>query len=316
MLRAGHAIRGKYCIRALGSLPVGNKRRGQAPPPPPRADPRELGAALLVVLFSVGLAGIPLALLYVPTPGGAHASVERLSAGWTGFLRAAHAWGAAGAVALALLHAARAYVAGSVPAVRGRAVAGVAALALLIATFFAGTILPWDQQSWEALQHLRNGAGLLGIPLPGKTPGEAPVGVVFWAHVLALPAALVAILAFHLARAGWRPDLARVVGRVRSALPLAAVVLLLLAAASLLAPASLGPAPIPGLSVSRPDWPFLWLVPLQDAVGPLGLLALPLALGALALGVWKGGGGTARGRAVIVVAIAVLFAVLTLLAVS
>lgn len=295
---------------------MGKKPRERAPPPPVRADPRKLGAALLVVLLSLGLAGVPLALLYVPTPAGAHASVERLSAGWTGFLRSAHAWAAAGVVALALLHAARAYVAGSVPAVRGRAVAGVAALALLLATFLAGTILPWDQQSWEALQHLRDGAGLFGIPVPGKTPAEAPINVAFWAHVLTLPILLIVILAVHLARAGWRPDVARIGLRIRSALPMAGLVLALIVAAALLAPASLGPAPIPGLSVSRPDWPFLWLVPVQDAVGPLGLFALPLALGALAFGVWKGGGGTVRGRAVIVIAIAVVFAILTLLAVS
>lgn len=266
-------------------------------------DARRLGVVTLALLALLAVPGIALALRYVSDPALAHDAIARLDAGPMRAARGVHAWAASFALALVAVHLARAYAAGRMEAPgRAAALAGLAALAVLLLAFFTGTILPWDQQGWEALQHLRGGASVVGIDVPGATPTQAPLSFLFWAHVLAVPVALLALLALHLRR---RPDgIARRVaalGRatwIPIAIAAAAVVLL-----ALVAPPALGPAPLEGLVVSRPDWPFLWLVPLQDLFGPIALLALPLALavGALLLA-RRGTRAPATRRATLLVA--------------
>jgi ubiquinol-cytochrome c reductase cytochrome b subunit len=253
-------------------------------------DARRLGALSLALLVLLAIPGILLALRYVPDPALAHDAVARTDAGPLRLARGAHMWAASLALVIVVVHLARSYLAGRMHAPgRGAALAGLAALALLVGAFFTGTILPWDQQGWEALEHLRAGAALVGIALPGAEPEAAPLSALFWAHVLALPVALAALLAFHLRRrGGLRADAARVGELARGAwLPTLALVATVAALAFLLPP-SFGPAPLAGLQVSRPEWPFLWLVPLQDWLGRAALLALPLAFLVLAALLWRG----------------------------
>jgi hypothetical protein len=42
---------------------------------------------------------------------------------------------------------------------------GVGGLVALVFAFFSGTILPWDQQGWEALQHVQYGFDTVGLTL-------------------------------------------------------------------------------------------------------------------------------------------------------
>lgn len=284
----------------------------------PRAaqDPRRWGALVLAALLLLGLTGLPLALVYAPDPARAHDAVAALAQGRLAPARAVHAWAASAAVALVAIHMGAAIARERYHAAGRRvAVAGLLALALLLTLLFTGTILPWDQRGWEAFVHLRTGAAAAGIPLAEPDPQAAPLGLLFYAHVLVLPALLLGLVAWHvrrgsgarlalrrlwlLARSTWRPALALVAA------------LLLLAP---LAPPPLGPAPLPGLSLTRPEWPFLWLVPLQDAFGARGLLALPLALAAGVAWAALDRRSSTRARAWGVGIVAATWGLLTLLA--
>lgn len=232
----------------------------------PDHDARRLGAALGAALVALAIAGVALAVAYAPRPDAAHDAVR----GQTSWLRGAHAWGASAAVALLALVLARAYLAGP----RRAALAALLALGGAIALYQLGTILPWDQQAWEGFQHLRAASARVGVAWgSAEDPGAAPLAIVFWAHVLPLPLALAGLAWARRARV--RGDLARL--GERRVLLVAAATLAALGALAVWFPPALGPAPIPGLVVSRPHWPFLWLVPLQDLAGLSALLALPLA---------------------------------------
>lgn len=242
-------------------------------------DARRLGAILLVVLLALGASGLPLALSYDPAPERAHESVVDMDAGALHLLRGGHAWAATVVLVLVALHLARAHAAGRLRALgRPAAMAGLSTLALLVGAYFSGTILPWDQQGWEAFEHLQTGARVVGAEIgEARAPSGTPLGLLFYAHVLAVPLALLALVLAHVHRGSLRADMARVAGLLRSTLAPALIVLAAIPILAFALPPALGPAPIPGLLVTRPDWPFLWLVPIQDAVGAAGLFALPLA---------------------------------------
>jgi hypothetical protein len=158
---------------------------------------------------------------------------------------------------------------------------------LLLAAYESGAVLPWDHRAWEAWLHVRDGARLFGLtPGSADDPAATPLALVEGAHIvlgvavaaIALAVAWRAVQVPGYLRATRRTPLrVQVRGYLRAWAPALAVVALAIPLA-LLAPSTLGPAPVAGLYVSRPHWPFLWLVPLQAWFGSAGLLALPLLL--------------------------------------
>lgn len=132
--------------------------------------------------------------------------------------------------------------------------------------------------------------------------------------LLAVPVGLTLLLGAHLRRERWRSDLARVGHLARSSWPVIVGVALLVQLAAWVAPPPLGPAPLEGVAVSRPDWPFLWLVPLQDAFGRYAVYALPALLVAAGFAFTRAPARASPTRRRVVVATALLlFVALTLL---
>lgn len=247
------------------------------PPESPRTGARRLGALTIAALALTAFSGIPLALAYVRDPAQAHDAVARMLAGPLSAPRGAHAWGASLVLVLVVAHLARSHVTGRMRvAGRGVALLGVASLAALLAVFFTGTILDWDQQGWEALQHLDVGASMVGLDVADE-PTAAPLSWIFAAHVFALPALLVAGVVAHLRRGRIAADARRLAGLLREQWVALVVAFVGVALAARLYPPAFGPTPIAGISTTKPDWPFLWLVPLQDWLGAPALLTLPLA---------------------------------------
>jgi ubiquinol-cytochrome c reductase cytochrome b subunit len=253
-------------------------------PDPPSAT--RLGQILLALLGLSGATGIALALGYDWTPGEAHAVVASQIGGVLGWVWGVHAWAASILLVLAVLHPMRAWIQGRASKVSWRKwLTGVGGLGALVFAFFSGTILPWDQQGWEALQHVQYGFDVVGLTLfDVDAPSKAPLEWVFHAHAFVVPVSLAALVGAHL----WRTPTAReqinLVGNLakagaRRAWPLA------LAAAGLavLWPPLHGPAPIPRLQLTRPDWLFLWMIPIQQWLGSLGLWVLPAGLAGLAV---------------------------------
>ncbi|MGQ0535043.1 MAG: hypothetical protein ACT4PT_03120 [Methanobacteriota archaeon] len=241
---------------------------------PPRPDP---GPGLIVATGALLAAtGLLLLVPYEPSAPGAHASILAIEAGPYRRVRSVHA---AAATALVVLVAVR--LVGLVregDARRGRSVAALALVAGALAAFFSGGLLPWDQQAYESAVHLYSGVGLAVGSLSGPDPDSFPLLAAFALHLLFGVLVLIATVE--------RTKGERGTERTHS------VLLSLLSALSVVAyaiafPPETGPRPIPGLSLAGPDWPFVWLVPLQDAVGPVALLALPAAFVAAAVLLWS-----------------------------
>jgi quinol-cytochrome oxidoreductase complex cytochrome b subunit len=240
------------------------------------------------------LTGLPLLLAYDHDPERANASVRAMDASGLAWVRSVHLWGAAALLVVVILHLANHWVHGG-PELRSPKAwyHRAALLPIAAAAFLTGGILRWDQHGWESLQHAALGSRRLGVPV--EDPSTAPLGLVLVAHAVAIPAAL-ALLAASFHRAGWK--LLPLSSQVwREAAWAAAPVLAAVGLLALIRPAPLGPAPIPGAALSKPEWPFLWLDPLQDAFGAAGLILGVAALGiGLAAAPWIGRRWSARAR--------------------
>lgn len=238
------------------------------------------------------------------------------SQGWPGWIQGVHAWAGQGLVVLGLLMLVRASLGTKGPWLEAREyVASALAAAVVLASVLTGGILAWDQQGWESLRHVQAALGPLGSS--AAQPQEADVGVAFWAHALVFPLILaglgrVAVGRFEKPRrlpADAAFFFRAAASRVREGAPW-------LVATALLAwvwPPEHGPEPIAGIAVSKPDWPFLWLVPFQDWLGAAaGLRAgLGLAVASFAAFPWVTRHWTARRRTWLVLGAAGALGVLT-----
>lgn len=278
--------------------------------------PSRLFPTFLLLLGVVGATGLALIMRYDADPSAAHAAVERVAAGSWGLVRGGHAWAASFVVALFVVHLSRVWVQGTPEARPAAWWTGLGIGALLLFGLLTGGILAWDQQGWESLQHVA--AGPPFYALDPVHPEAVHLSSVFWLHVVFIPALLLPFLVLRLYLLGFSwPGMAEarlVLHRV--GLPAAgwSAVTVALAWA---APPAHGPVPIPGLAVSRPDWPFLWLVPIQDAVGLWGLpLALLVGGAVLASFPWLGSHLSKKARQVSVLGLAMGVAALSAWAMS
>src|SRR6266545_1671736 len=230
------------------------------------------GLSLITFLLLVGT-GIVLAQFYDPDPAAAHASVRRLVTDVTlgGWLRAFHYWAAMAMVVLVGLHLLRVFASGAFKRPReGNWLLGVLLAGMVAAFFFSGTVLKWDQEALEALQH-----NIEALPA---------------AFFLAVTVHLLLVKRHGMARSPFRhgpePEptepftrhLARLGG---FGLVLVAVLTVL----AVLAPPGHGPAAVEGIEVTKPPWPLLWLYPLENWVGVSGMLWATLAVFAALLAV-------------------------------
>lgn len=298
-----------------GEAASGGVARG-GPGWPPFPSTTRSGGVLLLLIALTGLAGIPMALRYDVDPASAHGSVTALAQGLWGWVRGVHVWAASLVLVAVLLHPLSTWVRRRDLRIPARIwVSGVVLLAAILATWFSGTILRFDHRSWEALEHLEQGVNVVGLSLIGEgDPGNAPLGLFFLVHVFAVPFTLVALLAVHLARSRKARQLGtRIVRFVRDAARPAGVLAGVVVLLALVAPPRLGPAPVAGLEVTSPPWPFLWLVPLQDLMGALGLWVLPLLLVLLLVAPWVAPRWSRRSRGVVAAVVLVSLLVLTVL---
>ena len=286
---------------------------------PPTLPAREAGfrytfglGGISVLLFLVlAVTGVLLTFFYVPTPDGAFASIQVISFqvpfGW--LMRNLHYWAAQGMLIAVALHMLRVIFTGSYkPPRRANYVIGVALLAGTLLLDFTGYVLRWDDGTRWALVV---GTGLLReTPLVGSALYQTIVGgsdiggattLRFYAwHILGLAVPALILIGWHAfkvrrdggishpARVGDhapRIDRARLVKTETTALLMVMAVLIAL---SVVAPAPLGPTvDLPARSdKAQAPWFFLWVQALLRSVPPawagvlipLGLLAVLTAI--------------------------------------
>lgn len=252
--------------------------------------------------------GIYLAQYYHPHPTDARASVQFIvsSTQAGSLIRSIHFWAANLVMVTLLLHMIRVFVTGAYkPPREANWLVGVGLFAVTMGFIFTGTVLKWDQEGWEALQHNVEVGKLLGgmgsVFTGGFTPSVPLLTRLYSVHITLLPLALFLLLGLHFwlvkrhgissqpgkdeSRSSDRTDTQAAIEREGAVTfaahlrHLAGYGLLFLSAAgagALLFGAPLGSAIVQGEEVSKPPWMFLPLYPFEDWFGIKALLYLPV----------------------------------------
>jgi len=256
-----------------------------------------LGGLTLIAFVLMVATGVYLTQFYNPEPTVAHESVRRIitSVSFGKFVRGFHSWGAMAMIVLIGLHLLRVFVSGSFKRPReANWIFGVILAGITATLFFTGTVLKWDQESLEALEHNIEIGKLLGrfgfwfSPTFGGVPLLTRLYVV---HIAVLPFLFTLVVAVHLLlvkrlgmapspfRKGPEPEPTRPFTKHLAELGALALILIgVLAILAVLAPPPHGAAPIEGIEVTKPPWPMLWVYPIEDWVGVSGILWATLAI--------------------------------------
>ena len=241
--------------------------------------------------------GVFLTQFYHADPIVAHESVHKIITDVTlgGFIRAFHYWTAMAMVVLVGFHLLRVFVSGSYKRPReGNWVVGVLLAGTTALFFFSGTVLKWDQESFEALEHnieIGKLLGRFGFWFSPSFGGIPLLHRLYSVHVTILPTIFALIVLVHLMlvkRHGMAPSPFRE-GPVpepatrfsRHLVHLASFSLVLIGAITLLAllaPPPHGAAPVAGIEVTKPPWPLLWIYPVENWVGISGILWATIAI--------------------------------------
>ena len=255
-----------------------------------------LGGLTLITFVLMVATGIYLTQYYNPDPAFAHESVRNIiTSGSAGkFIRSFHYWGAMAMIVLVGIHLLRVFVSGSFKRPReanwlfGVVLAGITAL-----LFFTGTVMKWDQESLEALEHNIEIGKLLGRFGFWFSPtfGTPLLTRLFVVHIAVLPFLFTIVVAIHLMlvkrlkmapspfRKGPEPEPTRPFTKHLAELGSLAFVLIgILTILAVLAPPPHGPAPIEGIEITKPPWPLLWVYPIEDWVGVAGILWATLTI--------------------------------------
>ncbi len=267
--------------------------------------PYILGGITLTGFVILIVTGIYLAQFYHPHPSEAHNSVVYIVTGvFLGDLvRSVHFWTAQIVTLTVLLHMGRVLVTGAFK--RPREVNWLVGLGLLAVTFgfvFSGSVLKFDQEGLEALQHNTEAANFLGV-LGGWFSAEFSRSVplltrLFNTHATILPllfGLLIAAHVFLIKQHGISPKVSadaktRATSgegdsnfslHLRRMAGFGFLILAVAIALSLIFPAPLGQPGVAGAEVTKPWWMFVWLFPAEALWGVRGLVAVPAVLGIL-----------------------------------
>jgi ubiquinol-cytochrome c reductase cytochrome b subunit len=259
-----------------------------------------LGGLTLAALVILVVTGILLAQFYTPTPEAARDSVLHIETELQlgSLLRGIHVWAAQAMFVLVLAHLARVLITGSYKRPReANWLIGLGLLAMVFLLLFTGSTLRWDQEAFEAVEHNTALAGLVGGLGTWFTPefgaGTPLVTRLYLAHVSFLPTLVFLLLVAHFmlirrhgisARAqipvgGTDPD-ERVpfTTHLRHLTGWSLILLGILVALAATTSNPVGPAPVAGIEVTKPLWPFLWLYQLENWIGIDGLFWAPVVV--------------------------------------
>lgn len=270
-----------------------------------------LGGITFFGFLILTLTGIWLSQFYHATAEAARGSIAYIMnvAPAGDVVRGIHFWSANIVMGTVLLHLGRIFTTASYK--RPREVnwlIGLGLLAVTVGLLFSGTVLKWDQEGYEALNHYAEAGqllGALGFWFSSDFAATLPlIGRLYIVHIVILPGigALLLIAHFLLvkhhgisalpaeadaAADGGPAPVASGSTFTAHLVRMAGFGLVMLAVSTALAlvfPAGLGPRPIPGIESTKPPWIFLTLYPLEDWFGLSALVwGLLLIFGLLVL---------------------------------
>lgn len=234
--------------------------------------------------------GILLTLFYDPNPDTANASVMAIqhdvTLGW--LVRGVHFWAAQAVLISVTLHMVRVFITGAFKRPREfNWILGVILLAITLNFYFSGTILKWDEESFQGvaeIKELSKFLGPFGVPLsPSLAPNVPMLARMYAIHIAILPIVIGAVVGLHLllvhhfniSRLPWtkkseeadeprEPFMTHLKGLTQYGIVLFVIVVIL----AMLFPAPLGPEPVTGIAdATKPPWPLLPLTAIDDLIG-------------------------------------------------
>lgn len=240
-----------------------------------------------VLLF---ITGVLLTLFYDPSPERANASVLLIQhdvlLGW--LVRGIHYWAAQAVIISVVLHMVRVFVTASYKRPRElNWILGIVLLAITLNFYFSGTVLKWDQESFQGLDEVKTVShylGPLGVPVSQTLAPSVPMLDRMYAiHIVILPLIIGVFLLAHLLYVHYfnisplpyrkkgsdvqepkEPFTKHLIGLTEYGIVLFVIVAIL----AFVFPAPLGPAPILGFhDATKPPWPLLPLTSVDDLVG-------------------------------------------------
>jgi len=272
-------------------------------PVPPWANtiPFTLGGISFVSFLFLALSGFWLTQFYSPLPDGARTSVLYIQdqAPLGGFVRGIHFWLANIVVITVFLHVLRVFATASFKRPRElNWLVGVVLLAITLAFALTGTVLKWDQEAVEALNHNLELADLVGgfaVFFSASFTEAVPVlARLYSAHVSTLPLLAVLVMVAHFflikhhgisplpeladrgeAPAGTVPEArltARYSGHLGRMFGFGALLAVVAAVLGLVVPPPIGPVADPDMEVTKPPFYFYWLYAAEDWFGVRAVL--------------------------------------------
>ena len=255
-----------------------------------------LGGMTITSFGVLVVSGILLAQFFNPTPERANSSVhflmDQVYLGW--FLRGIHFWAGEILTITIILHMIRVFYTASYKNPREiNWLIGVVLLGFMITLMFTGTVLKWDQEGYEALDHflwVAEKFGILGVPLTEKfSPGVPLLSRIYMAHISLLPIVTMGLLGLHVfyikyhnlsAKPG-TTDTSRMIPFTQHMAYLRRAgigIFTLICLLALTVAPPLGNEPIMGLEVTKPPWQFVWIYALENIWVP-SLIVAPIFIG-------------------------------------
>ncbi len=249
--------------------------------------PYTLGGITFFGFIILVTTGVVLGQFYHPHPPEANASVRAIMTDVPlgAFVRSVHFWTAQAVLVSVSLHVTRVYLTAAYKKPREfNWYVGVGLLATTIGLMFTGTVLKWDQEAFEALEHnveIGSALGALGSFFsPSFAAGVPLLTRLYSVHVSILPLIFGFLLiahVFYIRHFGIAPHPTKkeetteghqtFLNHLKKIVLYGLVLLAIVATLAVAFPAPLGPQPIEGIEVTKPPWPFLWLFPIENALG-------------------------------------------------
>ena len=273
-----------------------------------------LGGITVVGIVVLVISGIWLGQYYNPDPAAARDSVVfiQTQAPYGDIIRGIHIFAAYLVVLTSFLHLIRVFVTASYKVPREiNWLVGVALFAiLLLGSFYTGSVLRWDQESYEALAHnlaLANLLGALGgFFSVGFTASVDILHRLYIAHISLVPMVFLLLLIGHIflikhhgisptaaqAEAGLAPhgklppnlETEHYSSHLRLMIGYGLALLGLAGMLAVVFPQPVGPAADPSMEITKPAFIYYWLYAAEDWFGVRGIGVAAIAFfGILAL---------------------------------
>jgi len=250
-----------------------------------------VGGVTVVGFLLLILTGVIMALFFTPTVENARQSIiELISTPGGMWLRSFHKWLAETVTFLIILHMSRVIFTGSYTGKRKwNWMFGIGLLMITLAFFFSGTVIKWDQESYEAYQHSLESLEL--VPLVGEAivnfiSGTLGLTRMYATHTLILPILLFICLIPHLVLMKLN-GLSPIPGRtskktvmfshhVNKIIGFSLAIFGVVAFLAAQFPAALYSAPNPDLEITKPPWIFYPVYQIEDWFGVISLVVFPV----------------------------------------